>query len=85
MATNQGNSSRKGAVKSRSQVYNPSTGHYVKRDSESGQFLSVKKDGSPFKGVRVEKIVAQPNPNFKKSTAIKIEKAVVAVLNKRKK
>ena len=85
MATNQSDSSRKEAVKSQSQVFNSSTGHYVKRDFESGQFLSVKKDGLPFKGVRVEKIIAQPNPNFKKSTAIKIEKAVVAVLNKKKK
>jgi hypothetical protein len=26
----------------------------VKRDSETGEFLDVKKDGEPFKGVRKE-------------------------------
>lgn len=85
MATNQGNESRKGAVRGRSQVFNPSTGHYVKRDASSGQFLSVKKDGEPFKGIRVERIVAQPNPNFTKSAAKRAERAVIAVLNKRSK
>jgi len=85
MATIQGYSSRKGAVKTPSQIFNSSTGHYIKRDFSSGQFLSAKKDGEPFKGVRIEKILAQPNPNFKKSTAKKVEKAVVAVLNKKEK
>ena len=84
MATNQGKSSNKESVKTRSQVYNPATGHYVKRDTESGQFLSIKTDGTPFKGVRTEKVVAKANPNLKKSVAIKIEKAVIAVLNSKK-
>ena len=57
MATNppSGDGHRNGAVKGRSQVYNPKTGLYVKRDSETGRFMDVKQDGTPFKGVRKEK------------------------------
>lgn len=54
MAKNTGSGFRKGAVKTRSQTQAPS-GHYVKRDALSGRFLDVKKDQSPFKGVRKEK------------------------------
>ncbi|WP_425337574.1 hypothetical protein [Staphylococcus hyicus] len=45
---------RKGAVKKRSQVKNPKTGRYVKRDSETGRFMDMKSDSKPFKGVRKE-------------------------------
>ncbi len=45
---------RKGAVKGRSQVYNPKTDTWTKRDSETGRFMDGKKDGTPFKGVRKE-------------------------------
>ena len=57
MATNPPNDgSRKGAVKKRSQVQNPKTGLWTKRDSETGRFMDVKTSGSkPFKGVRKEK------------------------------
>lgn len=57
MATNKpyGDNARKGAVKDRSQTYNPKTEQWVKRDSESGKFMDVKQDGKPFKGVRKEK------------------------------
>lgn len=54
MARNTGNSYRRGAVKDRSQVENPKTGQWVKRDAETGRFIDVKKDGEPFKGVRKE-------------------------------
>ncbi len=84
MATNQGNSSRKGAIRSRSQFFNPSTGHYIKRDSSNGHFLDVKADGEKFKGVRIEKAQAKANPNISKDQAIKAEMAVVSVLNKTK-
>ncbi|EEU31087.1 hypothetical protein HMPREF0501_00492 [Limosilactobacillus coleohominis 101-4-CHN] len=47
--------SRKGAVRGRSQTYNPVTKQYVKRDTKTGQFLNVKQDGTKFKGVRTEK------------------------------
>jgi hypothetical protein len=56
MATNPPkDGSRKGAVKDRSQVYNPKINMYVKRDTTTGQFMDVKKDGEKFKGVRKEK------------------------------
>lgn len=57
MATNppSGDGHRNGAVRSRSQTQTPS-GHWVKRDSETGQFMDVKtSDKKPFKGVRKEK------------------------------
>ncbi len=49
-----GDNARKGAVKGRSQVYNPKTDTWTKRDSETGRFMDGKKDGTPFKGVRKE-------------------------------
>jgi hypothetical protein len=57
MATNppSGDHQRKGAVKDRSQVHNPKTDLWVKRDSDTGRFMDVKQDGSKFKGVRKEK------------------------------
>ena len=54
MATNSGKNSRKGSVKSRTQVFNPVTNQWVKRDSATGQFMAAKKDSEPFKGVRKE-------------------------------
>jgi hypothetical protein len=50
-----GDSARKGAVRQRSQVFNPVTDTWVKRDATNGQFMDQKKDGDPFKGVRKEK------------------------------
>jgi hypothetical protein len=50
-----GDGHRKGAVKDRSQTYNPKTDQWVKRDTTTGQFMDVKEDGKPFKGVRKEK------------------------------
>ena len=57
MATNppSGDGHRNGAVKDRSQVYNPKTETWVKRDKGNGQFMDQKADGKPFKGVRKEK------------------------------
>lgn len=46
---------RIGAVKGRSQVRNPQTGKWAKRDAASGKFTSVKKTGGPYKGVRKER------------------------------
>ena len=46
---------RNGAVRDRSQVHNPKTDQWVKRDGDTGRFMDVKQDGSPFKGVRKEK------------------------------
>lgn len=57
MATNppSGDGHRNGAIRDRSQTYNPKTEQYVKRDTDTGRFIDVKKDGTPFKGVRKEK------------------------------
>ena len=51
-----GDNARVGAVKGRSQVYNPKTDSWVKRDTTTGRFMDVKtSSNSPFKGVRKEK------------------------------
>ena len=58
MAVNKpyGDNARVGAVKDRSQVYNPKTDKWVKRDSQTGKFMDVKTtDNKPFKSVRKEK------------------------------
>jgi hypothetical protein len=83
MATNTGLNSRKGAVKERSQIFNPTTGHYIKRDATSGKFLEVKTDGKPFKGVRREKSNIKANPNIDPKTAKMAEAAVISFLNKK--
>ncbi len=59
MAKNTGKGSREGSVKNRTQVKNPQTGDFVKRNenkesSKTGEFMAVKKDGEPFKGVAKE-------------------------------
>lgn len=46
---------RIGPVKGRSQVQNPVTSNWTKRDTGTGRFIDQKKDGTPFKGVRREK------------------------------
>ena len=59
MATNTGKGSRKGTVKGRTQVKNPQTGDFVKRNEDphsahDGEFMDNKKDGTAFKGVAKE-------------------------------
>lgn len=50
-----GDGRRVGAVRERSQTQTPS-GHWVKRDANTGQFMDVKtSDKTPFKGVRKER------------------------------
>ena len=46
---------REGPVKQRSQIFNPKTDRWVKRDTESGRFIDQKANQSPFKGVKKEK------------------------------
>ncbi|PID70098.1 hypothetical protein CSB37_03760 [bacterium DOLZORAL124_38_8] len=57
MATNPptGDGHRKGAVRRRSQTFNPLTKRFIKRDSTTGRFIDMKSDNKPFKGVRKEK------------------------------
>jgi hypothetical protein len=56
MATNgkAGDNHRQGAVRSRSQVFNPAIEKWVKRDLTTGRFMDVKQDGAKFKGIRKE-------------------------------
>ena len=57
MATNapKGDNARKGAVRERSQTYNPKNETWTKRNTTTGQFMDQKADARPFKGVRKEK------------------------------
>jgi hypothetical protein len=52
MATNTGRGSRKGTVKDRTQIKKQGT--FVKRDMSGGEFMDVKSDDKPFKGVAQE-------------------------------
>jgi hypothetical protein len=56
MATNRpaDDNARIGAVRKRSQVYNPKSHRWTKRDSDSGRFMDQKANPEPFKGVRKE-------------------------------
>lgn len=51
-----GDNHRNGAVRERSQVHNPKTDDWTKRDANTGQFIDRKtSDDKPFEGVRKEK------------------------------
>ena len=51
-----GDNARVGAVKDRTQVQNPKTGLWTKRDGKPGRFIDVKTSSDkPFKGVIKEK------------------------------
>ena len=58
MAKNTGSGSRTGSVIGRTQVKNPVTGDFVKRNEADGkgkgEFMDVKQDGTKFKGVATE-------------------------------
>lgn len=59
MAKNTGEGHRIGSVGNRTQVQNPVTGAWIKRDRDpdsetAGKFMDVKCDGTPFKGVAKE-------------------------------
>lgn len=53
MGKNTGNNYRIGAVRGRTQFQRPD-GNYQKRNEGNGQFMGVKDDGEPFKGVAKE-------------------------------
>jgi hypothetical protein len=57
MATNppKGDGHRNGAVRQRSQTYNPKIHKWIKRDTQTGQFIDQKSDANKFKGVKEEK------------------------------
>ncbi len=83
MAANTDKGHRIGAIKERSQVFNNSTGHWIKRDTNTGQFISVNRSGEPFKGVRKEPATKiKTHPLVTKKLALKAERAVLS-LNKK--
>jgi hypothetical protein len=53
MAKNTGDNYRRGSVDNRSQFQHPN-GHWVKRDTNTGQFIEVKSTDGKFKGVARE-------------------------------
>jgi len=55
MSKNTGRGFRRGAVRGRSQTWNPMTRLWVKRDDATGRFMDGKTTGGRFKGVRKEK------------------------------
>ena len=59
MAKNTGDDHRNGSVSDRTQVLNPANGKWTKRDvsggDDAGEFMDVKQDGEPFKGVAKER------------------------------
>lgn len=59
MAENTGKGHRKGSVTNRTQTDNPQTDQWVKRNQDpnsphEGEFMDVKENGDPFKGVAKE-------------------------------
>lgn len=55
MAKNARRGWRIGSVRRRSQVQNPQTGLWTKRDADTGRFTGVKETLGRFKGIRREK------------------------------
>ncbi len=53
MAGNTNKGHRKGAVRDRSQTFNPKTEQFVKRDTTTGKFIGA--SDSKYKGVKLEK------------------------------
>ena len=56
---------RKGAVKGGTQAFNPTNGLYIKRQVATGQFISTKKDGRPYRAITKEDL-AKLAPVLKK-------------------
>jgi hypothetical protein len=55
MAKNTGDDFRKGSVDDRTQLnVDPKGKKFVKRDLSNGEFIDIKKDDKPFKGVAKE-------------------------------
>jgi hypothetical protein len=55
MAKNTDKDFRKGSVDDRSQLnLDPKNGKFVKRDRKTGEFMDIKEDDQPFKGVAQE-------------------------------
>jgi hypothetical protein len=64
MAKNTSNNHRNSSVKDRTQVKNPKTDNYVKRDTDTGRFIDQKSGGKPFKGVAQETDLILLTPKY---------------------
>ncbi|MCY7292149.1 MAG: hypothetical protein LH615_08200 [Ferruginibacter sp.] len=78
-----GDSHRNGAVRQRTQIFNPLTGNYIKRDSVTGRFIDVKSDGKAFKGITKERRITKVSTSISTSTALKAEQSVILTINAR--
>jgi hypothetical protein len=54
MAKNTGRGFRRGALRDRSQAFNPRNSRWAKRNATTGRFINIKSNKKPFKGVRRE-------------------------------
>lgn len=77
------NGRRSGKIEAATQIYNPATGNYIKRDSKSGKLTEVKSDGTAFKGLTKEIQIINLGFAIPKSVATKAESAVIKTLNRR--
>jgi hypothetical protein len=79
MGSNTNKGYRVGAVKDRSQIYNPKTDQFIKRDSSTGKFISA--SNNKYKGVTVEKAKVE-KAKVEKVEKAKVEKAKVEKVKK---
>jgi hypothetical protein len=64
------------------QIYSPTTGYYYVKDTVAGKI--TKRSKNKFKGVPMAKgAKVGANPKISKRTALRIEKAVIEVMNKK--
>ncbi|CAH6421312.1 Hypothetical protein KVN_LOCUS221 [uncultured virus] len=71
MAKNTGKGFRTGSIQNRSQTFNSKTNQYIKRNTETGLFVSSK--DTPFKNIKKEdsKDKSKTDTNLKKKIFIK--------------
>lgn len=77
------NGRRNEKIEADTQVYNPATGNYIRRDAKTGKLTKVKSDGTAFKGLVKEKKKINLGFSIPKSVAKKAESAVIKTLNRR--
>lgn len=61
MGKNTGNGSRLGVVRDRKQTFNPTTGKFVKLNTDTGKIMACK--DTPFKSVRMDSRAKAATPN----------------------
>jgi hypothetical protein len=81
MDTNSRHGRAKSLVKNDTQIFNPLTGHYLKRDTESGLIIDVKTDGKPYKGIVKEPVLTASGKADDYDRAVRIETAMMKTHN----